>query len=177
MKNRILFSAWLFLISLFLNSTLLAQESKGAKKALDAFVNATTKSANLSEPVPGAEITVEQVPGPTIVKTCKTTKDGEFAISISNIDEFQGKDTKEIRFLITFKQVDKTKFKTAETKIPLTLEKSDGPFYELVVMYDKESNKVVIERNKHTKDSQGVRREKGDASKVGDKYMGQVAHF
>ena len=60
--------------------------------------NATTKSVN--EPVPGAGIAVEQVSGHKIVK-CKTDSNGEFSISILNIDEFQGKDAKEIKFKIT----------------------------------------------------------------------------
>ncbi len=47
-----------------------------AKKALDAFITATTKAAVevKSEPVPGAEITVEQVPGPTIINEKKNKK-------------------------------------------------------------------------------------------------------
>jgi hypothetical protein len=39
-----------------------------------------------SEPVPGAEITVEQVPGPIVVKQCVTGKDGAFSVSIKEIN-------------------------------------------------------------------------------------------
>lgn len=43
-------------------SNIFSQETKLPKKALDAFMTATTKSSEKSEPVPGAEITVEQIP-------------------------------------------------------------------------------------------------------------------
>lgn len=43
---------------------------------------------------------VDQVPGHKIVK-CKTDNNGEFSISILNIDELQVKDAKEIKFKVT----------------------------------------------------------------------------
>lgn len=173
------------------------------KKALDAFISATTKAALsggedgpaektqfdvilksgikisvASEPVPGAEITVEQVPGPTIIKSiCKTGENGEFDISISNIDEFQGKESSVCKFMVTIKTDNKSKFKAKETKIPLTLNKSEGPFYEFVVVYNKGEDKFFIEQVNEIIKSAGIKRQKGDASKTGDKYMGQVAHF
>jgi len=58
----------------------------GQKKALDAFITATTKSKQASEPVPGAEITVEQVPGPVIIKKCVTDKNGEFSVAVEEIE-------------------------------------------------------------------------------------------
>lgn len=78
-----------------------------------------------------------------------------------------------------------------------------NPFMGLdVVLQDQSGNKLQLDTVNHVKatvkmqippslvadapsniqiweyaSSQGVKREKGDASKVGDKYMGQVAHF
>jgi hypothetical protein len=43
-----------------------------------------TNPAVASEPVPGAEIAVEQVPGPVVVKVT-TGKNGEFTVSFSKV--------------------------------------------------------------------------------------------
>jgi hypothetical protein len=53
------------LIFLFSHSIVFSQEKRMSK----------------SEPVPGAEITVEQVPGPIVIKTCITDKNGEFTLT------------------------------------------------------------------------------------------------
>jgi len=39
-----------------------------------------------SEPVPGAEITVEQVPGPVVVKNCVTDANGVFSFTVADIE-------------------------------------------------------------------------------------------
>jgi hypothetical protein len=39
-----------------------------------------------SEPVPGAEITVEQVPGPIVVKNCITDAKGVFSFTVKDIE-------------------------------------------------------------------------------------------
>ena len=39
-----------------------------------------------SEPVPGAEITVEQVPGPIVVKNCVTDANGVFSFTVADIE-------------------------------------------------------------------------------------------
>ncbi|ROL57119.1 hypothetical protein D9V86_12455 [Bacteroidetes/Chlorobi group bacterium ChocPot_Mid] len=64
------------------------------------------------------------------------------------------------------------------------LKQSDAPYYEFTLLYDKSKNQLLIkpntniqQRESKIKLQKGVNREKGDASKVGDKYMGQVAHF
>jgi hypothetical protein len=42
--------------------------------------------ARASEPVPGAEITVEQVSGPVVVKKCVTDSNGEFSVTVAEIE-------------------------------------------------------------------------------------------
>ena len=178
------------ILALFILVPFFAQAQINNKKTqFDVILKSGIKISVASEPVPGAEITVEQVPGPTIIKSiCKTGENGEFDISISNLDEFQGKESIVCKFMVTIKTDNKSKFKAKESQIPLTLNKSDGPFYEFVVVYDKANDKFIIEQvseiiksvdnpPKSNDKKEKIRRQKGDASKTGDKYMGQVAHF
>jgi len=84
MRSKILISLMLIASLPGIFNSLSAQETK--KKTLDAFITATTKAATVSEPVPGAEITVEQVPGPTIIKKCTTDEKGEFTLSPEELE-------------------------------------------------------------------------------------------
>jgi len=65
-RFRLSFSNGYFIVELVNqpNKLIVTRSDSGAKKALDAFITATTKAETTekSEPVPGAEITVEQVP-------------------------------------------------------------------------------------------------------------------
>jgi hypothetical protein len=69
------------------------------------------------------------------------------------------------------------------------LKQSDAPYYEFTLFYDKSKNQLLIKPNTNVqqreskiKSQKGLikarwNRENGDASKVGDKYQGEVAHF
>lgn len=151
MKTKhIFFLTLLFGLFLFNNRTF-AQETKESKKALDAFINATTKSAVASEPVPGAEITVEQQPGPIIIKKCVTDKNGEFIVLIEEIElafekiERKGSNKilipNEINLQFTIKPKDPDKYPSLTNKVNVTIKKSDGPKFTFVVTYQKPTTK------------------------------------
>jgi len=74
MKTKLLFYLALLAGFVLFNSIDFSQETKDQKKALDAFITATTKSVEKSEPVPGAEITVEKVKP----KQVKSAAGGEY---------------------------------------------------------------------------------------------------
>lgn len=139
-----------------------AQENNNNKKSLDAFISITTKSAITSEPVPGAEITVEQLSGPTIVKNAgggesgpaeKTQFDvilksgtkyftndkGEFTINLTN--EQLSKFPKEIIFKLTIKPKDPTKYNSETNVVTVKVLKPQKPFLTFVVTYIKSDTK------------------------------------
>ena len=50
------------------------------------FFLASATLVRASEPVPGAEIMVEQVPGPVVVKKCVTDAHGVFSVTVGEIE-------------------------------------------------------------------------------------------
>ncbi|MGB9847621.1 MAG: hypothetical protein ACPLKV_00130 [Minisyncoccia bacterium] len=159
MKTKILFYLTLLVGYALFTTNVFSQETKEQKKALDAFITATTKSAVTSEPVPGAEITVEQVPGPTIIIKAKsaggaesgpavktqfdvilkskfTTNDkGEFTLLVTQ-DQFK-KLPEEFNLKFTIKPKDLSKFPTETNSIVVKVKKSDGPKFDFVVTFQK----------------------------------------
>ena len=157
MKTKLFFYLALLLVGFFFFSgNVYSQETKESKKALDAFINATTKSAVASEPVPGAEITVEQQPGPIIIKKCVTDKNGEFTVLIEEIElafekiERKGSNKilipNEINLQFTIKPKDPSRFPVENNSVVIKVKKSDGPKFTFVVTYQK----PTIKTNKGT---------------------------
>ncbi len=122
------------------------------KKALDAFITATTKSTTRSEPVPGAEIIVE------IVKTSSTTKNrgiyipdtaqekpqksraysnnkGE-ALFIVPAEQFK-KLPGEFFLKFTIKPKDPGKFPVETNSVLVKVKKSNGPKYAFVITWQE----------------------------------------
>ncbi|MDH7605240.1 MAG: hypothetical protein QHH13_10090 [Melioribacter sp.] len=160
MKTKPIFFLVLLVGYVLLKSEAFSQETKESKKALDAFINPTTKSAVASEPVPGAEITVEQQPGPIIIKKCVTDKNGEFTVLIEEIElafekiERKGSNKifipNEINLQFTIKPKDPDKYPSLTNKVKVTIKKSDGPKFVFVVTYQKPIEKSSGTTNKGT---------------------------
>lgn len=160
MKTKQIFFLSL-LVGLFLfNSGAFSQETKEQKKALDAFITATTKSALESEPVPGAEITVEQVPGPTIIKSIAggesgpaektqfdvilkskltTNEKGEFTLVVTP-DQFK-KLPDEFKLKFTIKPKDFSKFPAENNFVIVDVKKSYGPNFKFYLTFKKSTEK------------------------------------
>ncbi|MDI6846414.1 MAG: hypothetical protein QME28_09805 [Candidatus Saccharicenans sp.] len=157
----------------------------GGKKALDAFISATTKAAkadSLIEPVPGAKVMVELLPGPK--GPCTTRNDGIFGVNFSKLDEVQGKDSSVVKLRFTIYPKDRTRYIANRYVFDFVLPKSQGPYYEFTLKFkraDRNSNngEFIIERNLNVKapPKQGPKQGKGSAVKTGDSYQGEVRHF
>jgi hypothetical protein len=164
MKTKFFFFLALLAGFVLFNSIAFSQETKDQKKALDAFVTATTKSVEKSEPVPGAEITVEQVKptqvksaaggesGPAektqfdvILKSKLTTNDkGEFTLVVT-LDQFK-KLPDEFQLKFTVKPKDQNKFPAESNSVVVKVKKSDGPKFVFVVTWQKSTittNKAI----------------------------------
>ncbi len=161
----------LFCLTFLFAFQMSAQESKNKdttkpkepKKALDAFISSTTKSANKSEPVPGAEITVEQLPGPTNIKSAGggesgpaeknqfdvifksgakyyTNDKGEFTINLSS-EQFN-KLPNEITLKFTIKPKDPKKYNSETNVVTVKVLKPQKPTLIFVVTYIKSDTKT-----------------------------------
>lgn len=99
------------------------------------------KMMSKSEPVPGAEITVEQVPGPTIIKSKLTTNDkGEFTLVVTP-DQFK-KLPDEFKLKFTIKPKDQNKFPAESNSVVVKVKKSDGPKFVFVITWQKSTTKT-----------------------------------
>ncbi|MBC7362612.1 MAG: hypothetical protein H5U06_10105 [Candidatus Aminicenantes bacterium] len=129
--------------------------------------------------VAGAEVQVK-INNKTV--KCGTDENGHFGILFSDIKaiETAGPD---INVFFTIKPPKNFKNRINDNRAFIGLSKSEGPYFELVLYYNPSSGKFTVERDISTKSQptsnkpQGIKRGKGDATKVGDKYMGTVAHF
>ncbi|HEK85825.1 MAG: hypothetical protein ACPLZD_00190 [Candidatus Saccharicenans sp.] len=129
---------------------------------------------NQSFPVAGAEVQVKI--NDRAVK-CHTGEDGHFGLLFSDIKAIETKGP-DINVFFTIKPPKNFKLKVQEKRTFIRVSKDDGPYFELVLSFDPSSGKFVVKRDNSIKGKPtGIKREKGDASKVGDKYMPQVAHF
>jgi hypothetical protein len=141
----------------------ISAQTKDQKKALDAFITATTKSSLQSEPVPGAEITVEQIgpvtpklaaggeSGPAektqfdvILKAIRqnklvTNSQGEFTLLFTP-DQFN-KLPEEFQLTLTVKPKDPKKYPADKNSAVVKLNKTNGPRYVLVVSWQKQNTK------------------------------------
>lgn len=105
------------------------------------FAQDNTKSMQISEPVPGAEITVEQVPGPIIIKSSgKTNQKGEFTL-ILNSEQLQ-KLPNEFQLKFTIKPKDPIKYPVENNSAIVKVKKSDGPKFVFVVTFQKSTVKT-----------------------------------
>ncbi|MEW6506784.1 MAG: hypothetical protein AB1432_03445 [Bacteroidota bacterium] len=151
------------------------------EKTFDEFNSAASNATVKAEPVAGAEIMIELLPGPK--GPCITRDDGVFGINFSNIIEVQGKESKVINVRLTIKPKSNFPYKTLNNIFPLTLSKSDGPYYEFILKFVKDNpnagtGKFIIEKNQQVKASpQGAKQGKGSAVKTGQSYQGEVRHF
>jgi hypothetical protein len=175
------FIYFIFIFCSILQTIIIAQETKYSQKALDSFISATTKAATEGVPVPNTEIMIELIPGAK--GPCTTTADGVFGINFSNIDDVQGKESKVINLRLTVRSKSNFPFKTLNNIFPLTLSKSEGPYYEFILKFAKDNpnagtGKFIIEKNQQVKASpQGAKQGKGSAVKTGNNYQGEVRHF
>jgi len=160
MKTKLLFYLALLAGFVLFKSIAFSQETKDQKKALDAFVTATTKSAVASEPVPGAEITVEQYPGPVIIKSAAggesgpaektqfdvilkskltTNEKGEFTLVVTP-DQFK-KLPDEFKLKFTIKPKDQNKFPAENNFVVVDVKKSNGPNFKFYLTFKKSTEK------------------------------------
>jgi len=172
MKTKLFFYLALLAGFVLLNSEAFSQETKDQKKALDAFINATTKAAG--EPVPRVEITVEVVCDPVIIndrvkkdkgvvttgeemeivglgfekKVCTTNERGEFKFTLP--DELFKKLPDEFHLKFTIKPKDPSKFPAENNSVIVKVKKSEGPKFIFVVTYQKPNEKASGTTNKGT---------------------------
>ncbi len=170
-----------FLFVICLSLPLTAQETQ--KKALDAFINATTKVAtSKSFPVAGAELMIELLPGPK--GTVITGQTGLFGIYFSKLNEVQGEEKPTITVLVRISPPKNFNFKYSNNEIMMELLKNMGPYYEYTLMFvideqDSSFGSFTITQNLSpmmTPDTNKIRG-KGSAIKTGDSYQGEVRHF
>lgn len=120
---------------------------------------------DMGEPVPGAEILVEQEPNdvPIQVAPCVTNNEGEVSFTIPS-DQFKKLPDK-FQLKMTIKPNDPTKYvltKGATNTVIVKLKKSDGPNVKFILFWQK---------------NVPIKGPGGTANKTGGKYMGQVQHF
>lgn len=144
MRVKIIFGFCLFFLFLFSSSVIFACESQETtKKALDAFINATTKSTAKTEPVAGAEVTVVQIPGPAKPKKYVTDKEGKFMVEevelVAEKIERARASSAEITFRMTVKPPANFPYKLspgASNVVTVKVKKSDGPKFEFVLLWE-----------------------------------------
>jgi len=163
----------------------LTSQNNSPKKALDAFINATTKSST-QIPVAGAEVLLEV--SPQKKGSLITGKNGNFGVYYSNVLEEQGKDKPNITISMTITPPKDFQYQIEQNKFKLSLEKSKGPYYEFTLLFEQDktnqnNGKLIIKPNTTytimapDTSKKGVKHGKGSAVKTGDSYQGQVMHF
>ncbi len=121
------------------------------------------------------------------IANCITNENGEFAISLSDTSKtFLDATIQTASIKVELPQDFKGKVKNRS--LIVQLKKENAPYYEFI-LYSKKGKEPIdevelvceqIEKNQTKSQPQKkneIKRGKGDASKIGDKYMGQVAHF
>lgn len=145
------------------------------------FINSQNSSLSA---IANAKLTIS-IKGKTAY--CTTNEKGEFAISLSFISQtFEDRNMQPATIKVEL--LEDFKGKVKNKNLTVHLRKQNAPYYEFI-LYSKEvmepNNEVElvceqIEKNQTKSQPQKkneIHRGKGDASKPGDKYMGQVAHF
>jgi hypothetical protein len=143
MKTKPIFFLVLLAAFVLLNNQAFPQQTKDQQKT-----STTTETTVKSEPVPGAEITVEQVPGPVFIKKCVTDKDGKFTVmseeielAIEKIERAKIALPEEITLQVTIKPKDPSRFPVENNSVVIKVKKSDGPKFTFVVTYQKPTTK------------------------------------
>lgn len=144
------------------------------KNTLNAIINANTTSTQHAIPVPYADVIIELPSGEK--GTIRTNERGEFAISFSNIENMQGKNSKVINLTFTIIPDRNFLYNTTTNVVNSTLNKSDGPFFVFILKYAV-NNFSVVHKPLVRAPGQGGKQGKGSAVKTGDKYQGEVRHF
>lgn len=104
---------------------------------------------------------------------CKTDESGKFAISFSNESNFTGN-----KIIANVRIISSTSIKPlTNNPLKIILNKNENLYYEYILQYDNEKGNYVITEQNGIKGNPQIKRGKEDVSKVGDKYMEQVAHF
>ncbi|MDD8019578.1 MAG: porin family protein [Acidobacteriota bacterium] len=109
-------------------------------------VNTATRPTVKSEPVPGAEITIEQLE-PVVIKSsgktnAKTDEKGGFSVIIP-ADVFN-KLGSEFKLLFTIKPLQPAKYPVETNQVKVTLKKEAGPKYDFIVTWEK----LTVKANK-----------------------------
>ncbi|MFA5806664.1 MAG: hypothetical protein WC879_18690, partial [Melioribacteraceae bacterium] len=115
---------------------------------------------DMGEPVPGAEILVEQEPNdvPINVAPCVTNNEGEVSFTIPS-DQFKKLPDK-FQLKVTIKPNDPTKYvltRGAKNTMIFKFKKSDGPNIRLILSWEENAP---------------IKGPGGTANKIGGKYMG-----
>ena len=101
-----------------------------------------------SEPVPGAEITVEQVPGPTIVKSTAVTNDkGEFSLTLPKEDLSTLPDALDV--IVTIKAKNTLGYTLADgasNRVIVRVNKANGPTFTFVVLWQTPTTKALTNK-------------------------------
>jgi len=147
-------------VNLFRKNSVLSKEPRSnGKKALDAFITATTKSTVSSEPVPGAEIIVEFIEaspsaksnGIYIPDTAQEKPQKGKKITSSNdkgevqliVPEEQFKKLPEEFYLkFTIKPKGPNKYPVENNSVVVKVKKSDGPKFEFEVTFERNNVKT-----------------------------------
>jgi hypothetical protein len=149
-----------------------------------SFSQEKSKGHNTA-PVPGAKLTIE-FKGKTAY--CRTNGKGEFAIYLPDTSK-TFIEAKEYKAILTVDLPNNFKESADNKTLNYMLKQSDAPYYEFTLLYDKSKNQLLIKPNTNIQQRESKiklqkglikarwNRENGDASKVGDKYQGEVAHF
>lgn len=132
---------------------------------LFTFSTSTIVRMDMGEPVPGAEILVEQEPNdvPIQVAPGVTNNEGEVSFTIPP-DQFKKLPDK-FQLKITIRPNDPTKYvltKGAKNTMIFKLKKSDGPNLRFRFLWQEDVP---------------IKGPGGPANKPGGKYVGQVQHF
>lgn len=152
MKLKIL-AIFLILSFCILNQFNYSQETKSDKKALDAFISATTKSI-LGDPIADATIIVEQIKPigenninflikeknhfDVIAKTkYKTNIKGEFSIKLTDEQMEKLPDDFQLKFVV--KPHKPEFYKVMTNTLIMETSKENGPVFDFVLTYQKDT--------------------------------------
>lgn len=180
MRLKIIFCLALTIGFALFSSEAFSQESKIT--TVQSNTSSFAQNSSIMPVVPNAKIEIS-FKGKKAY--CNTNGKGEFAIYLPDTSKTFIK-AKEYQAILTIDLPNIFKDSANNKILNYMLKQSEAPYWEFTLFYDKGKKQLVIRPNNNIKDregkimvqkNQGTKREKGDASKVGDKYQGEVAHF
>lgn len=165
---------------LFVSGPTWGQSTSTAKKALDAFINATTKSQPGLEPVAGARVVIS-ISGKS--RQLKTDEYGVFGIETEKPEQVFGQAASvPVALLVTTEPPFPRHF--FNYGLSVNLNRSEGPLYAFAIMYDKNRDSLLILKvpvnlilAQGSPDKSKKEPQKKDSSKEGKAYVCQVGHF